>query len=380
MTTKSAYLAFDLYPSSKGAATHITQMAECLFEHCNGGTLVTLGDQRHAPQETLGSVTAHRFVHRIPNFLQRAQAFSGFVTENLAQYPELDIVHFRDIWSGVGALNTHKSYQTVFEINGLPSIELPYHYPGLSTSLLHKIEQLELSSMQRSDTIIVPANVIKQNLISKGIDAQKITVVPNAANPKPELILPKEQLGDYLIYFGAMQPWQGIDVLLNAFARLKDIPNLRLLICAAGKPRSFKHYQRMARRLKIDQQIIWKHQLSKAELNGYISTARLSVAPLTECSRNLLQGCSPLKIFESMACRTPIISSKLPVVEEILQDGIDAKLIKADRPQELARSIRLLLEYPELGEKMAENAYQLVASKYNWQSSRAILKRVYRNQ
>ena len=80
-----------------------------------------------------------------------------------------------------------------------------------------------------------------------------------------------------------------------------------------------------------------------------------------------------------MACKTPVISSKLPVIEEILRDGVDAKLVKADRPQELARSIRLLLEYPQLRKEMAESAYQLIESKYNWTTSQAILRGVYQN-
>ena len=42
---KSLYAAFDLYPSSKGAVTHISHNIETLFNFFNGGLLYVLGNE-----------------------------------------------------------------------------------------------------------------------------------------------------------------------------------------------------------------------------------------------------------------------------------------------------------------------------------------------
>jgi len=188
---------------------------------------------------------------------------------------------------------------------------------------------------------------------------------------------PLENLGDYLIYFGAVQSWQGVEVLLRAMALLNDLSDIKLLICCSSKPKHTKELKRLARRLKIEHRIIWKYQLKKSELNAYIQHAKLSLAPLTECSRNISQGCSPLKIFESMACGTAVIASKIPVVEEILQDNISGKLVRPDRPQELARAIRLMLEYPQKREELEINARQLIDNCFNWDNIGQQLDAVY---
>lgn len=375
---RSAYIAFDIYPSSKGAATHISHMADQLFDSFDGGALITLGNKNFAEHELEGTVTAHRFTSQIPNYLDRAQAFSGFVKQKLDSMEHLEIAHFRDIWSALGVYNSNKSCHTIFEVNGLASIELPYHYPSLSQSLLAKLEKIETECLIKADQIIVPSHIIAASLINKGINDNKINIIPNGATVPKNTLIATEDLGDYIIYFGAVQPWQGLEVLFRSVALLKDLNNTRLLVCSASKPKQTKELKRLARRLGIESQIIWKYQLKKPELYTYIQNAKLSVAPLTECSRNISQGCSPLKIFESMACGTAVIASRIPAVEEILENDISGKLVRADRPQELARAIRLMLEYPDKRKVLEKNAKQLIQNKFNWVQIRQQLEQVYK--
>ena len=135
---RSLYASFDLYPSSKGAATHIRQFASTLFDHFGGGVHIVIGDE-HLPEfQHEGTIHIHRFKSSEPNLLRRAEQFSVFVHNRIKEYKELELVHFRDIWSALGILESNRTYQTVFEVNGLPSIELPYRYPLMSQKTLQK--------------------------------------------------------------------------------------------------------------------------------------------------------------------------------------------------------------------------------------------------
>ena len=119
--------------------------------------------------------------------------------------------------------------------------------------------------------------------------------------------------------------------------------------------------------------------LEKEVLNYLIHHALISVAPLTECSRNLEQGCSPIKIFESMSNTTAVLATDLPVTREIISDNINGKLVRPDRPAELARGIRLLLDYPELREKIAKAGRETVIENYDWNKIKRTLSGIYQN-
>ena len=69
-----------------------------------------------------------------------------------------------------------------------------------------------------------------------------------------------------------------------------------------------------------------------------------------------MQGCAPLKILESMASGMPVVASDLPAVRELLADGEHGRLVAPDRPGELARAIRVLLDFPERRARLAANA------------------------
>jgi glycosyltransferase involved in cell wall biosynthesis len=78
-----------------------------------------------------------------------------------------------------------------------------------------------------------------------------------------------------------------------------------------------------------------------------------------------------------MACGTTVVASDLPVVRELLAEGENARLVKAERPAELARAIRILLDYPEENAKLAGKAREKVAAQYSWTLQKERLQQLY---
>ncbi len=192
--------------------------------------------------------------------------------------------------------------------------------------------------------------------------------VPNGADIPEPTARPTDRR--YLLYFGALQPWQGVDTALRAFARLKDL-DLDLVICSSTHPRRAKAYRKLAEKLEIEP--LWHFQLSERELAPWREHATLSLAPLRDCARNAQQGCAPLKILESHASGTPVIASDLPATRELI-DATTGRLVAPDRPGELARAIRVLLDYPEQLAELGRNARARVNT---WDNSVAQLKALY---
>ncbi len=373
------YSAFDLFPSRKGAGVHINKFSRALFEEMSGGALYVLGNDKLSAYQVEGNIEIVRFNHLIQNYLHRALAFSEYLNELLDESGnDLKICHFRDIWSGLAILRKERKYKTVFEANGFPSVELPFAYQNMSPETLGKFHELEKFCLGNSDIIITPSHSIKEKVLSYGIKEEKVTVVPNGAEIPEWAEKPADAPPRYIIYFGAVQAWQGVDVLLKAFARLADLSDLHLVICSSNHSRRSKLLRKMAEKLEIDEKIVWHFGLSEEELAPWLAHAALSVAPLTECSRNIEQGCAPLKILESMAAGVPVVASDLPSVREIMTDKLHGRLIHADRPGELARVIRVLLQYPDLLQEMGENARKKIEQDFLWEKSVGKLQEIYR--
>ncbi len=361
-------------------------MAGTLFETAGPGLLYVLGGeglpfyQIEEGSGSEGGIEILRFEESIPNFLERTIAFGASLADILERYgASLELCHFRDPWSGTPILALpDRGYKTVYEVNGLPSIELPYTYPHLSRATLAKIRSAEERCWSLADAIITPSATIADNLVRLGAPSARITVIPNGAE-LPEIVPPPPDDAPerYILYFGALQRWQGIDLLLRAFALLADIDDVHLVVCASTRHRFGKFYRKLAIRLGVEERVHWRYSLPKRELAGWIGGAILTVAPLVECSRNLEQGCAPLKILESMAAGVPVVASDLPAVRELITDNVDGRLVRPDRPSELARAIRLLLEYPDELARLGSAGHERIARDLTWERSVALLRDLY---
>jgi glycosyltransferase involved in cell wall biosynthesis len=377
---RALYASFDRVPSPKGAATHIERFAATLFSFFEGGCLYVLGDEELAPQEREGDVEVFRYRGRQGGFLERVLGFGRSLGRLLDRMDgSLEVCHFRDPWSGVPILDRPHRYATVYELNGLPSIELPSAYRNVPADTLEKIRRAERYCWENADVVVTPSHTIAGNLVRLGADPGRIRVIPNGAEA-PDLSPPKpaDAPGRYFIYFGALQPWQGIETLLRAFALLADIPDLQLVICSSSHQRLAKPYMHLAERLSLSARVQWRYGLGRGELAGWIAHAVASMAPLTECARNLDQGCAPLKIIESMALGVPVVASDLPAVREIVEPGRQARLVHPDRPSELARALRIMLEFPEQARRMGESGRERQRRDFTWAKSIAKLEGLYR--
>lgn len=379
MSYRSLYAAFDRHPSPKGASVHIAHMAQTLFEVQPPGLLCVLGE----PTPKCNSLATEASVRQIladgSNLIDRALSFGNQLGELVADHSDtLRLVHFRDPWSGVPTLlNPRRNYRTIFEINGLPSLELPTAYPTVGRATLDKIREAEAFCWLTADRIITPAHSLKQNLVGLGVPADKITVLPNGAHIRPTPPRPTDAPSVYLLYFGALQPWQGVDVLLRAFARLGDWPDLRLVICSSVSQKAAQPYRRLASSLGIEARVIWQYQLSEQALAPWRAHATLTIAPLTDCARNVQQGCCPLKILESMADGVPVIASNLPSVRELITDDVHGRLIPPGRPAELARAIRVALETPDSRAAWGNAARLRVEQQFTWDQIQHNLSLLY---
>lgn len=391
---RSIYSAFDRYPSTKGAATHIEQSCRALFSTAglSPGALwvLDLGDDDIAAQPAIPNGERFAVSSDTPHLLERAEHFAETLhTWISAQAPgALQVGQFRDPWSGIPMIAADNIRLLVYEVNALPSIELPCRYPKLSAAVLDKIRSMESRCLASADAIVTPSAQTRRHLVERcGIEESRIKVLPNGAEVFPPCDRPADApASDYLLYFGALQPWQGIDTLLQAFSQLIDKPDLPLVICSSHKERAARPYHRLARQLGIADKVTWRYQLARDELQGWLQHAAVTLAPLTDTPRNVEQGCCPLKVVESLAAGTPVIASDLVVIRDLVDYlGADSRdfstsgvqLVRPGNAAALATSIRVTLESRDLAQAAGARARSRIENQLTWKKHRDQLTAFY---
>ena len=86
---------------------------------------------------------------------------------------------------------------------------------------------------------------------------------------------------------------------------------------------------------------------------------------------------SPMKLFEYMSSRKPILSTDLPVLREVLNES-NAILIPYE-PTEWEKAIMKIYNDREFGYSLAEKAYQDLKTKYTWSKRSETIRNLINN-
>lgn len=377
------YTAFDIVPSPKGASTHILHNIRGLVNGQFDVHLVTPNDGVLPTEDAVEGARVTRISQDLSqNFLERATHFGKAVFNHLLLHPEYDVAHYRNIWDGLAiAQNKNRfGYKTLFEVNGLPSIELKYHYPGLDAELLTKIKEQEIATLHLSDAIICPSNVTRDFIASLGLPLKMIHVIPNgvsasdfSASPLP----PRDGRIPTLLYIGTLADWQGLEVVIKALPKILEQKQVHLKIVGRGRSRQRKFLAKHIRKLGVEGSVIVHPAVPHHEIPALIAEADICVAPLGFNDRNVTQGACPIKVLEYMAGGRPLLASNLPIVRELAREGVDALLFSPNDPDDFANQVLTLLDDFELSKRLADSASERALTKFTWHESQKRLAKVY---
>ena len=383
MMTKVLYTAFDIVPSPKGASTHILHNIRGLVNSQFEVHLLTPNDGLLPTEDTIEGARATRVSQDLSqNFLARAAHFGKAVLAHLTLHPDYDVVHYRNIWDGLVVAQNKKrlGYKTLFEVNGLPSIELKYHYPGIDPALLLKIKEQEIATLHLSDAIICPSRVTRDYIASLGLDRKRVTVIPNGVSPSdfpPSALPSREGRVPVLLYIGTLADWQGLEIIIKALPKILEQEAVRLRIVGRGRSRQRKLLAKQIRKLGVEDNVIVQPAVPHHDVPALIAESDICLAPLGLNDRNVTQGACPIKVLEYMASSRPLIASNIPIVRELVREDVDALLFSPNDPEDLARQALALLKDYELSGRLANSATERARTKFTWHEAQKKLVKLY---
>ena len=197
-----------------------------------------------------------------------------------------------------------------------------------------------------------------------GVDLEQFRGVQSKLEARGRFGLPQDK--KIVCYSGNIYRGRGIDLLVEVSSRLRDV----LFLIIGGLESDIKIYRDIVARKNLENFKIVGF-VSQSVVPLYLFAADALVIPYT--SEMTIQGgtnatgfTSPLKLFEFMASRRPIVATNLPTVSEILHDNINAVVVDPDSVDSLYQGIKGVLEDEALGTKIAVQAAADV-ERYTWE-------------
>jgi len=386
---RAVYAAFDVFPRPKGSSSHIDSMVAALARRRAPVWLLCLGYGDMPACQPEGDVVVFRCKMYHPNMLRRAEEFMSFVAERTAVAAgggALELVAFRDPWGGIPALRESAGAPSVFEVNALPSWELPYTYPEVkgNFALLEKLRDMELFCLREADAVLTVSGVTSEALATLGIGEEKITAVANSAAdeffegrgaPCP---LPELEEGRWFGYAGSLQPWQGVPLAVEAFRMIADdAPDARMLVVHNGRKEPAKELRKRIKRAGLEGRVLVSGPMAPPQLAAALARMTFTVAPLAETARNTVQGCCPVKIIESMAAGAPVIASDLRVCRGLVSHEKDGLLAPPGDTRSWAISMRRLFADAALAAKLSREARRTAKLRFTRPAAHDKLEQVF---
>jgi glycosyltransferase involved in cell wall biosynthesis len=380
-----AYISFDIVPAAKGAAIHITAFSQALAAAFGTIDLVTVSPTTNTVKsQEISPLVIQTMLPAVGDTLIQRVLYFRRLLKRWLEGRKFDAIQFRSIYEGFPIALNKQQYcdKLIFEVNGLPSIELKYRYPGVAEDkeLLHKLHSQEQICLQAADLIVTPSNITKNYLQTRGIPANKIRVIPNGVDldvftcRKKTLIPPVDEYAYregyfQMLYFGTFSPWQGVNLAVEALGLInRDFP-ASLTIIGQGREYQIAILKNLAYKIGIADKLTILEPVSQPNLVKYIHYSDVILAPLTPNDRNLVQGCCPLKVLEGMATGIPVIASDLPVVRELGQDTVDFLLVKSGSAKAIKDAVLRLRNDTELATQISQNARQRIEQYYTWKQA-----------
>ena len=183
-------------------------------------------------------------------------------------------------------------------------------------------------------------------VINNGLDAQEFCPIPNSTRNKNRLITTAS----------ADVPLKGLDYSLKALKLLKkDNPKIHLIVI--GNYKRDGHTERLIKKLGIEQDVIFKKNISKDEIKKLYSSSSIAIVS------SLYEGFG-YPVIEAMSCEVPIIATNVSSIPELVSDF--GTLIEPKNENQLKRSIIKVMQNYDHFKDIAIKGRQHVIETFNW--------------
>ncbi len=338
----------------------------------------------HIPAGPEVPLPKQELVKYIPEFVSRVISFAELKS---IRY---DLIHSHYWMSGLAARDLKERWN-------IPVVHM-FHTLGKMKQRVARNEQEgeseyrlkgEQEVIQIADRIIAatPAELAQLQWLYKA-DAQRITVIPPGVDLSRFYPIPRDEAQEYigvppcdgmLLYVGRIEPLKGLDTLIESIALMKHQGVLQkqgiCLTIIGGEPESqpsnmeMERLHKLRKQYGLDDLVTFLGKQNQDTLPYYYSAAIAVIVPSQYESFGMVA-------LEAMACGTPVVASQVGGLAYLIQHGITGYTVPSGDPQALAEHLTMLIENPDLRERLGQQAAAF-ARDYDWELIAPRIVKVY---
>lgn len=349
---------------TKGSSVHVQEVVRALRAH---GALVELvcartggpapAGLRDVPVHRLPLATARTTAERERQLAGHDSAIAGL----LARRGPFDLVYERySLWSRSATAHAARAgWPCLLEVNA----------PLVDEQAVHR----ELADRAGAEAVIAGAAsdatavVCVSDPVAAWVrghaPAARTVVVPNGVDTGRFRPPRHRPAGPFIVGFvGTLKPWHGVEVLVDAFARLAGrLPAARLLLVGDG-PLAGRVTERAAA-LGIGAAVTRTGAVDPLQVPGWLHAMHVAVAPYPAGAETYF---SPLKVYEYLAAGLPVVASSVGQVPAALDHGRAGVLVRPGDVEGLAAALHALALDPGLRTRLGAAARARAVQCHSW--------------
>lgn len=199
-----------------------------------------------------------------------------------------------------------------------------------------------------------------------GVDLQLFNINDDKAHWRQKLNLPMGK--NIVMYVGSLYKEKGIEQIIKIKKILNDDKSI-IFYLIGGTNNQILEWQKYCREIDA-KNIFFLGFKSNTDLPKYYKASDILIMPYdTKINYGVMDinTTSPLKLFEYLATKRPIVSTKIPIMEKIVVNNESAILVEPNIISDYAEAIKELINNSKLNIKISKKSSSL-AQKYSWEN------------
>jgi PEP-CTERM/exosortase A-associated glycosyltransferase len=252
-------------------------------------------------------------------------------------------------------------------------------------SLRYRVSRaLESFALRRANQITTICEGLRGDIMSRGIAAERITVIPNAVDVQsfqfgvPADPALQQQLGlqgtTVVGFAGSFYGYEGLQLLVEAVRRMAPgRPDLRLLLVGGGPQETALKAQ--VAQAGLNDRVVFTGRVPHAQVQRYYEL--IDVLAYPRLPIRLTELVTPLKPLEAMAQGRVLVASNVGGHRELIRDGHTGYLFQAGDAGALQSAIENALSQRDRWPQLRAQARHFVEVERTWTGSVARYASVY---
>lgn len=235
--------------------------------------------------------------------------------------------------------------------------------------IIKLLEGIETFLYRKADHVVALTQAFKNHIQQRKVPENRISVITNGADLDHFSPIPKENhwrkanglKGKFIAsYVGTHGMAHGLDTVLKAADRLRLREDIVFVLVGSGAERD--HLIEKRKEMGLNN-VLMLPQQPKDKIPDILGASNACMVLLKDTP--LFRTVIPSKIFEAMAMKRPVILGVKGESQTIIEEANCGLCIKPENDQALSEAVLELAGNTEQCEKLGNNGYAFVRSRYN---------------